>query len=105
MTRPILRPLLLTALLLGATSLTACGKQGALERPAPLFGAQAKADYEAKKKADAQDAAKKKTDKDADDADPYQARTVEAPSAITQPNNPGAQPPQGALPDPMTTPR
>ena len=100
------RPLILAALLLSAATLTGCGKQGELERPAPLFGAQAKADYEAQKQADAEAAAKRKADKqagDADDADPYQSRGVQAPSAITQPNNPGAHSPQGAMPDPMST--
>jgi hypothetical protein len=34
-------------------ALAGCGKQGALERPAPLFGARAKAQYEAEKAAEA----------------------------------------------------
>ena len=32
---------------------TACGKQGELERPGPLWGPQAKADYAAQKRAQA----------------------------------------------------
>jgi predicted small lipoprotein YifL len=95
-----LRPVLLAVLLLAGTTLASCGKQGDLEQPAPLFGAKAKADYEAKQKAKAEAAAAKKADK-SDDADPYQSRPVEAPSAITEPNNPGANAPQGVLPDPL----
>ena len=47
--RPLIAALTLT---LAAGGLSACGKTGELERPAPLFGAQAKADYE-QQKADA----------------------------------------------------
>jgi hypothetical protein len=36
--------------LIGALALGACGKLGALDRPAPLFGSKAKADYAAEKK-------------------------------------------------------
>lgn len=43
------------ALGLGAAALTACGKQGPLERPAPLWGPEKKAAYEAeRRKASAQ---------------------------------------------------
>ena len=95
-----LRPVMLTPMLLAGTTLASCGKQGDLERPAPLFGAQAKADYEARKAAEAQ----KKADKQADDADPHQDRAVEAPSAITEPNNSGSTGPQGAIPNPLSNP-
>ena len=44
------RLLIVTAAALALT-LTACGKIQTLERPAPLIGAGAKADYEASKKA------------------------------------------------------
>lgn len=37
---------------------SACGKQGKLDQPAPLFGAEAKAAYAAKKQAEADAAAK-----------------------------------------------
>ncbi len=42
-----------------AISLCACGKQGALEQPAPLFGSKAKADYEARKAQEARDDAQR----------------------------------------------
>ena len=46
-----LRPhLLLTLGLAGAVLLSGCGKLGDLERPAPLFGAKAKAQYESDKR-------------------------------------------------------
>jgi hypothetical protein len=37
----------------GATALSACGRVGTLEQPAPLYGAKAKADYRQKKAAEA----------------------------------------------------
>jgi predicted small lipoprotein YifL len=45
--------ILIPAVLLAAMSLAACGKQGLLDRPAPLFGARAQSDYlKAKRAAD-----------------------------------------------------
>jgi len=43
--------LLIPAALVAAMALSACGKQGTLDRPAPLFGAQAKAEYLKEKRA------------------------------------------------------
>jgi hypothetical protein len=43
--------LLIPAALLSAIALSACGKQGLLDRPAPLFGSQARADYIREKRA------------------------------------------------------
>ena len=42
-----------------AVSLAACGKQGVLEQPAPLFGTRAKAQYEAQKAQEARDDAQR----------------------------------------------
>lgn len=42
-----------------AASLAACGKQGVLEQPAPLFGTRAKAEYEARKAQEARDDAQR----------------------------------------------
>ena len=39
------RRLLIPAVLLATLGLAACGKQGLLERPAPLFGESARAEY------------------------------------------------------------
>lgn len=48
-----LRPFLLALAFTAAMGLAGCGKTGALEQPPPLYGAKAKADYEAKKTAQA----------------------------------------------------
>ena len=55
MTRGLILALAVGAMALG---LAACGKQGDLERPAPLWGEKAKADYEAQKRKDAEERAK-----------------------------------------------
>jgi predicted small lipoprotein YifL len=46
-------------LLCASASLAACGKQGVLEQPAPLFGTRAKAQYEAQKAQEARDDAQR----------------------------------------------
>ena len=45
---------------IAAFALSACGKQGDLERPAPMFGEKARANYEAEQAAAAAAKAKKK---------------------------------------------
>ncbi|MEY4250918.1 MAG: hypothetical protein RJA87_2551 [Pseudomonadota bacterium] len=59
----MIRRLLTRSALIALTSaglllISACGKQGKLDQPAPLFGAEAKAAYAAKKQAEADAAAK-----------------------------------------------
>jgi predicted small lipoprotein YifL len=44
---------LMIALVFAGAGLAGCGKTGELEQPAPLFGAKAKADYDAKKRQEA----------------------------------------------------
>ena len=115
--------LLMVGLLAGAAGLSACGRQGDLERPAPLFGAKARAQYEANKAAEA---AGEELDKDGnarpnasgadnagDDTDvvapptddvtttPLPQRT--APITGTSPD-PFGSGPQGALPNPYANP-
>jgi predicted small lipoprotein YifL len=46
-----LRPISILALAALAVTATACGKQGALERPAPLWDAQKKAAWQAERRA------------------------------------------------------
>jgi hypothetical protein len=89
----------------------ACGKVGALDQPAPLYGAKAKADYEARKQADADKAQAKKdqnqierlpTEKPYDpNADPSPSRLVPVTGEPPAPNAPSAP---GVLPDPINQP-
>jgi hypothetical protein len=105
------RSLLLFALA-GSLTLGACGKVGALEQPAPLYGAKAKADYEARKQAAAEAAAARKADDQIEtlpdekrydpNADPTSSRTLPIPGAHTPPNGP---PQPGVLPDPYNDPK
>jgi len=55
----------LAALAVLGLALSGCGKQGRLERPAPLFGAKAKAQYNAEKTLQANQAAEAAAAKDA----------------------------------------
>ena len=73
----------LSALLWVSTAmiLTSCGKVGPLEQPAPMYGAKAKADYQAKKAA----AAAAKASNADDNPEPLAPDTP-------GPNNPGAVP-------------
>jgi hypothetical protein len=92
-------------------ALGACGKVGALEQPAPLYGAKAKADYNARKQADADKAQAKKdqneierlpTEKPYDpNADPAPSRLVPVTGEPPAPNAPSAP---GVLPDPINQP-
>jgi hypothetical protein len=95
-------------------SLSACGRVGTLDQPAPLWGARAKADYQARKAADA---AKARADKDDGAPDPLDPSTPgldpHGPGTDTlrqQPGTgmrplPGAAAPAGVLPDPYTRPQ
>jgi hypothetical protein len=56
------RLLRLAGLLLAGSLLVACGRVGTLEQPAPLYGAKAKADYQARKAAEAAAATKHRDD-------------------------------------------
>lgn len=106
MNRSTLLIALATALALGA-----CGKVGALEQPAPLYGAKAKADYDARKQAAADKAQAKKgedlierlpTEKPYDpNADPSPSRLV---PVTGEPPAPNAPPSAGLLPDPINQP-
>jgi hypothetical protein len=94
-----------------AALLCACGRVGTLEQPAPLYGAKAKADYEAKKAA----AAKANQDEgepeplapdtppvDAPKPHPPTLREQPAPGMHPEPNAPG---PGGVFPDPYAQPQ
>ncbi len=103
MTRSTLVITLAAALALGA-----CGKVGALDQPAPLYGAKAKADYDARKQA-AADKAQAKKDQDQierlptenPNADPSPSRLVPVTGEPPAPNAPSSP---GVLPDPINQP-
>ena len=98
--------------LAAVVGLAACGRVGALEQPAPLYGDKAKAQYQARKQAAAAAAQAKKDqdqverlppDKPYDpNADPSPSRVLPIPGEPQTPNGP---PPQGVLPDPINAPK
>jgi hypothetical protein len=96
-----LRPLILIpALALAGGGLAACGKTGELERPAPMFGTQAKEDYEAQKTARAaakaaEDARTRETLRNNTVFDPQSGPAPQAPFA---PPLPGRTDPFGPPP-------
>ena len=106
MTRSMLVVTLAAALALGA-----CGKVGALEQPAPLYGAKAKADYDARKQAVA-DKAQARRDQDQIERlpteKPYDPNADPSPSRLVpvtgEPPAPNAPPSAGVLPDPINQP-
>lgn len=70
-TRLTLSRLAAAGVLIGALGLGGCGRQGSLERPAPLFGAKAKAEYAAEKRRAARQArANRSADASGDPAPP-----------------------------------
>jgi hypothetical protein len=86
-------------------ALASCGKQATLQRPAPLWGARAKADYAAQKRAQAENAtnaaeANKPIGPQSPALRPYTdpapISEVPIPGAPTSPGapNPNTQPPQ-----------
>jgi hypothetical protein len=95
---------LMIATLLAAPLLSSCGKTGELEQPAPLFGAQAKADYEAKQKEEAEARAARRADPSPASTDPTSQPLSQAPYSESIPGRTGpfSQAPQGSLPNPGT---
>ena len=97
--------------LAAALALGACGKVGALEQPAPLYGAKAQADYKAGAQAAADKMQAKRdqnqierlpTEKLYDpNADPSPSRLVPVTGERPAPNSP---PSPGVLPDPINQP-
>ena len=99
-------PLLMAVLLAGAPLLSACGKTGQLEQPAPLFGEKAKADYDAKKRQEAEEKAAQERARRANNVpapdDTTAQPLTQAPYATPLPgvNDPFGHPPQGSMPNP-----
>ena len=96
----------LALIFVASLGLSACGKLGDLEQPPPLFGAKAKADYEAQHQ---QDAARARARAAAlpppaeDETDSSAAPLTQAPYAPLIPGRNDTMPPQGpqgALPQP-----
>lgn len=97
------RPLVFAAAVaLAAAGLTACGKVGDLEQPAPLWGAQAKADY-AKKKAEQEARDQAAAEQRNKPALPSQPGAVldpaNVPSPVKQAPLPGTNDPFGQAPN------
>jgi len=92
----------LAALLAAASaSLAGCGKQGVLERPAPLFGAHAKAEYEAEKAQEARDEAQRAAQR-RDDQAPVQDNAPRSTREVKDPNqilNPASSNPIAGAPN------
>jgi predicted small lipoprotein YifL len=96
-----------------ALALAACGRVGPLDQPAPLYGEKAKADYQARKKAEAA----AKASKDQDEPEPLAADTPGPDNPGAVPDNlrtnpaqgmrplPDAPPPANVLPDPYNRPQ
>ena len=80
--RPRVTPVLMVLATAGLLLVSACGKQGKLDQPAPLFGAEAKAAYGAKKQAEA-DAAAKAAEAKVVTPQPLTPREIEAAPAAT----------------------
>jgi len=110
--RPVMLALAAAGAALAGLGLSGCGKTGNLEQPAPLFGTEAKAQYAAQKKAEAEEKARANAARKAqptgpivDDPDsqplPNGPYNPPNPSHLSDPFAPG---PQGALPSPGTAP-
>jgi hypothetical protein len=104
--------LIVVSLFLASAALAGCGKIGTLEQPGPMFGAQAKADYDAKQRAaaDAKAKGKVKADDEPDtptldpNAEPPMARAPYAEPIPGGASSPSGTPPADAMPSPGVTP-
>ena len=102
--------LLMITVFAASAGLAGCGKTGLLEQPAPMFGAEAKANYAEKRQeeaeAKARAAAVKKAEPSAQIVDDPNSRPLsQAPYGAPQSDhssNPFSAGPQGSLPSPGT---
>ena len=92
--------ILIPAFALVGAGLSACGKTGELERPAPMFGAQAKQDYETQKaaRAGAKAAEDAKTRESLRNNTVFDPQSGPAPQAPYAPPLPGRTDPSGPPP-------
>jgi hypothetical protein len=88
--------------ILAAAGLAGCGKQGVLERPAPLFGSRARAEYEAERAQEARDQAQRDAQRPATQAQPGEPPATSR--EIRDPNqrlNPASSAPLPGAPNPF----
>lgn len=97
-------------LILAAGGLAGCGKEGPLERPAPLFGSRARAQYEAERAQEARDDAQRAGQRGASTETgnsnaPATRREVLDPNQVLSPASqaplPGAPNPMGSRTNPV----
>jgi hypothetical protein len=101
---------LMIALVFAGSPLAGCGKTGLLEQPAPLYGAEAKAEYAQRKQQDAEAKARANAAKKAEPQapivdDPNTTPLTDAPLSTPLPDHrsdPLGHGPQGSLPNPGT---
>jgi len=105
--------ILIGCAVVAAAPLAACGKQGELERPAPMWGARARAEYEAQQREQADRKAREAQGNQIEslpdegagavpNTNPAPPRTQPLPGARQDPFTPA---PQGVLPDPYARPQ
>ena len=107
---------LIPAVLLAALALGACGKQGSLDRPAPLIGAKERAEYARERAAARRATGESKADQSAtsqtngdysqaaDGAKDPALNPIRSDPSGTGPPNPFGGRPAGVLPDPYANP-
>ncbi len=102
------RALCAAALIAIAAPLAACGKQGVLERPAPLFGTRARTDYEAERAQEASDEAQRAALRPGPIQDGPRTDNVPAPTrAVQDPAqrlSPASSSPVSGAPNPIGAP-
>lgn len=81
-------------------ALTSCGKQSELQRPAPMWGAKAKADYAAQKRAEADKATNAAEANKVIGTQNPALQPYETPGPVQGTPIPGEQTLPGATPDP-----
>jgi predicted small lipoprotein YifL len=91
------------AVLAAAAGLAGCGKQGPLERPRPLFGEKAKAEYDAQKAQEARDEAQRAAQRPAGANQQAPDNTAPTSRDLRDPNqrlSPASQAPIAGAPNP-----
>lgn len=87
--------------LMALAGLSACGKMGALERPAPLFGDRARAQYEAERAQEAADDAQRRGQATGSQAAPPAENSKREPIDPNRKLSPASSAPLPGAPNPM----